>query len=283
MASRKTCSVPGCGNPAVARGVCSTHYKRQLAGKPITSTAPPVGSPSGHGRYGILDDDGQRVLCHECGQWKRSVGNHLTAHDMTAAEYRERHGLARGTALSSAAVRQTHSKNAKSRIGSEGWRRFEDARDPATASHSRTQESFGARAESAAGMADRARRHAAVAVEKNTGRHRGDVELWLRQRQEGMAYADIADAAGMHVVHVRRTVQRMMAERGLEDTEAAAEREHRNRVAGQAARSAAARERALEWRELRDRGLSSAEVAERYGVTPSAVRYWMRRLRAEGA
>ncbi|WP_232250851.1 helix-turn-helix domain-containing protein [Corynebacterium amycolatum] len=108
-------------------------------------------------------------------------------------------------------------------------------------------------------------------MEKNTGRHRGDVELWLRQRQEGMAYADIAERSGMHVSHVRRTVQRMMAERGLEDTEAVAVQEHRNRVAGQAARAAAARERALEWRELRDRGLSSAEVAERYGVTPSAA------------
>lgn len=282
MASRKTCSVPGCDNPAVARGLCSTHYKRQLAGKPLTSPARQVGSPSGYGRYGILDDDGQRVLCHECGQWKRSVGSHLTAHDMTAVEYREKHGLARGTALSSAAVRQTHSKNSKARLGSEGWRRFEEARDPVAASQSRTAESFGARAEHAAGIADRARRHAAIAVEKNIGRHRGDVEMWLQQRQEGMAYAEIAERAGMHVSHVRRTVQRMMVERGLVDTEAAVEQRHRNRVAGQAARAAAARERALEWRELKDRGFSSAEVAARYGVTPSAVNYWMRRLRTEG-
>ena len=46
------------------------------------------------GRYGILDLDETGVLCHECGRRLRGLGTHLLkAHDMTAADYRDAHGL----------------------------------------------------------------------------------------------------------------------------------------------------------------------------------------------
>ncbi|MEU9837116.1 MucR family transcriptional regulator [Streptosporangium sp. NPDC048047] len=54
------------------------------------------GDPDGHGVYGQLTytDNGERVICHECGTEKRALGTHAWyAHQITAAEYRERHGL----------------------------------------------------------------------------------------------------------------------------------------------------------------------------------------------
>lgn len=58
------------------------------------------GGPDGHGRYGILDRSGGRVLCHECGRWWRHLGTHLAGtHGIRAADYRRAHGLSSGTAL----------------------------------------------------------------------------------------------------------------------------------------------------------------------------------------
>lgn len=64
-------------------------------------TRPAYGAPDGHGRYGILgrDDEG-RVVCHECGRPCEQLATHLRySHDMTAAQYREAHGLSTGTKL----------------------------------------------------------------------------------------------------------------------------------------------------------------------------------------
>lgn len=133
------CAVPGCDRGTVALGLCMWHYKRQRAGKPLEPPrGPEVGSSSGYGRYGILEDDGERVMCHECGRWLRGVGGHLKpAHQMTAAEYRQRHGLPRGLALESSVVRARRSELASARVGGPAWRRFEDARDPAAAAAGR--------------------------------------------------------------------------------------------------------------------------------------------------
>lgn len=70
------------------------HYSRQRRGVPLEDAHPEVGSPSGLGSYGLLDDDGQTVACHECGHRARSLGNHIrVAHGMSAREYKLRHGL----------------------------------------------------------------------------------------------------------------------------------------------------------------------------------------------
>ena len=71
------CVAPGCERSAVARDLCMLHYKRVRAGRPLTD--PRMGSPDGCGRYGILDTDGERCLCHECGRWYRSLGAHVVA------------------------------------------------------------------------------------------------------------------------------------------------------------------------------------------------------------
>ncbi|XTZ15826.1 MucR family transcriptional regulator [Micromonospora echinospora] len=62
-----------------------------------------------HGRYARLDvsDDGETLRCHECGQWKRSLGRHIsTRHGISAAEYRHRHGIPAGQSLASPATRR---------------------------------------------------------------------------------------------------------------------------------------------------------------------------------
>lgn len=87
------------------------------------------GDPDSHGRYGILDDDGQTVLCHECGTRRAFLGRHIRVHDLTADEYREAHGLGRSTPLAAQGLRETMSENASARVGSPQWERFEAARD----------------------------------------------------------------------------------------------------------------------------------------------------------
>lgn len=54
-----------------------------------------IGDPDGYGRYGMLDmgEDG-RLLCHECGLWRDQLATHARlAHHVTAADYRQAHGL----------------------------------------------------------------------------------------------------------------------------------------------------------------------------------------------
>lgn len=57
------------------------------------------GAPDGHGQYGMVDDDGHTVLCHDCGQRKRNLGLHARVHGHTAVTYRAAHGLSTGQRL----------------------------------------------------------------------------------------------------------------------------------------------------------------------------------------
>ena len=152
------CSVEGCGRPVEARGLCVRHYmrdyKRRQSGSKLLD-APEHGSPSGFGRYGIMDERDGKVLCHECGRWFRSVGSHVPLkHGMSAREYRREHGIPATMALVSSMISEQISERSKAQVGTEGWKRLEAARDPAAASHARTPDDFSvtgirARAESA--------------------------------------------------------------------------------------------------------------------------------------
>lgn len=132
------CSVPRCGRPAVARGWCITHYKRDRAGKPLERDEPAVGSPDGHGQYGRLDEDETGLLCHECGGRYASLAAHVTrGHDMTAREYRLAHGLPLRRALMVESMRRARADRAAERVGSPAWKRLEAVRDPVAASAAR--------------------------------------------------------------------------------------------------------------------------------------------------
>lgn len=144
--SRRECAVGGCVLDAVAHGLCRTHYRRQRAGRPLTD--PEVGSPDGHGRYGILDEDGERALCHECGHWQAALGTHVaTAHHMSARDYKLRHGLPLTKGLLASGARARRSEISRARLGTPAWQALETARDPGAAQAARTPQSWQARSQ----------------------------------------------------------------------------------------------------------------------------------------
>ena len=146
---RVGCSVAGCERVAVAKGWCTRHYKRQRAGLPLEPGVPAVGSPSGHGAYEVLNDDGTTVACRECGRRFASVGAHLAGGHggMSAKEYRRAHGLRQGDALVSGGVSQALSAAARQRVEAAGpaWRALEEARDPGAAAAARTSDDLARR------------------------------------------------------------------------------------------------------------------------------------------
>ncbi|SFS99198.1 MucR family transcriptional regulator [Saccharopolyspora flava] len=55
---------------------------------------------------GVVVREGDRVLCHLCGQWFRSIPAHLSAHGWTHLAYREAFGLERNQSLEGEGTRQ---------------------------------------------------------------------------------------------------------------------------------------------------------------------------------
>ncbi|WP_084412836.1 MucR family transcriptional regulator [Arsenicicoccus cauae] len=114
---------PGARERTPLAGLCRLHYSRKRRGRGLTDDQPAPGSPSGHGRYGLLDDDGDAALCLECGLRRAALGYHVqVAHQLTAREYKLRHGLPLGAGLTSAGVREAMSVSARERVGTPGWR-----------------------------------------------------------------------------------------------------------------------------------------------------------------
>ena len=126
------------------------HYKQQRRGTLDTTPKPAVGSPSGKGRYGHLENDGVRVMCHECGQWYKSLTRHLSKHDLTTREYKIKHGLPLRLPLMGTERVEQLKQASEGRVDSAAWKKLEAKRDPTMASHSRTDESFRAISHSAA-------------------------------------------------------------------------------------------------------------------------------------
>ena len=138
MSQPKTCAAPGCHKPVAAKGLCITHYKAQRRGHDVYTREKQVGEPSGFGRFGIIDGDEHKLLCHECGEYFVSVAGHIYgAHGLRAREYKDRHGIPRGVALIAPEMAQRQSEGAKSRVGTEDWKKLEAARDPKAAAHAR--------------------------------------------------------------------------------------------------------------------------------------------------
>lgn len=172
MAAPKTlgeCRQPGCHTDAIAKGLCRKHYSQARRGR-LGPDLPEEGSPSGFGRYGVVDRDEYTILCHECGQRFEALAYHLRrAHEMTADEYRAAHGLPRTAGLVSLGVSRTQSERARERVGSPAWQRLEAKRDPVAASHARDEDAVRSPA---------VRRHAAIkgAEVSRTLRGTGDVK-----------------------------------------------------------------------------------------------------------
>lgn len=65
----------------------------------------PLIEHAGFGRLEVVDD-GERLVCHECGQAHRALGTHAwRAHALSADRYRTRYGLPPDTSLLAPASR----------------------------------------------------------------------------------------------------------------------------------------------------------------------------------
>lgn len=69
----------------------------------------PDGTPS-YAPIGTVVRDGDRVLCHLCGRWFRSVVAHLRSHGWDHLAYRETFGLLRGEPLEGTGTRSLRAK-----------------------------------------------------------------------------------------------------------------------------------------------------------------------------
>lgn len=137
---RPPCSVNDCARESWAKGLCLMHYKRQRRSEGALTPVPEVGSPSGHGQWGVLDDDGETVLCHECGERLRRLGWHVgRTHGITVRDYKLKHGLPLSRGLLPAQDRERAAEASRSKVGSAAWARLEEARDPTAASHARDE------------------------------------------------------------------------------------------------------------------------------------------------
>ena len=97
-----------------------------------------LGEADGHGRYGMIDETSDGLVCHECGRAFPSLGLHAwRGHGMTAAQYREAHGLQRGRGLVSSQLRQRIQTNAKARMTTPAGQAFAASRDPQRAQTAR--------------------------------------------------------------------------------------------------------------------------------------------------
>ena len=154
-----------CDAKAIALGLCRRHYSQQRRhGTAEEDASPEIGSPSGHGQWGIIDRDETSIGCHECGARVVRLGAHLGVHGMSVAEYRVAHGLPRSVGLVSLGEARLMSERALARVGSPGWQRLEAARDPQMAAASR---------DAAALRAPAVVRHAAAQATKMAAESRG--------------------------------------------------------------------------------------------------------------
>jgi hypothetical protein len=89
------------------------------------------GDPDGHGRYGMLEELPEGLVCHLCGRPFPNLGVHAyRGHGITAAQYREQHGLQRRAGLVSSGLRGRIQQNARSRMSTPAGQAFVAARDP---------------------------------------------------------------------------------------------------------------------------------------------------------
>lgn len=109
----RKCVVPECEWWAVKQDRCYEHSiqrrRERVLSDPagVDSSTTPTPRRSGHGWWGHLDDDGETIACHECGERFRALTRtHLETHDLTAREYKQRHGIEQRIGLVSTEIRE---------------------------------------------------------------------------------------------------------------------------------------------------------------------------------
>ena len=109
-----------------------------------------VGDRDGFGRYGVLDETDDGLVCAACGWTGAHLGLHAyRAHGMTADVNRARYGLLRGRGLVASSIREKIRANG--RAGMTSRAAFVARRDPVAATRARLRTRRQATAEEAAG------------------------------------------------------------------------------------------------------------------------------------
>lgn len=97
-----------------------------------------IGEPDGHGQYGVVDENADGLLCHECGRRFTHLGLHAwRRHEVSAADYRQAHGLSRVRGLVASETRSMIVANAQRTYSSKA--QFVASRDPAAATAARLE------------------------------------------------------------------------------------------------------------------------------------------------
>ena len=109
----RKCVVPECEWWAVEQDRCYAHAIQRrrervlLDPSDVDSSTTATPRRSGHGWWGHLDDDGETIACHECGERFRALTRtHLQTHGLTAREYKQRHGIEQRIGLVSTEIRE---------------------------------------------------------------------------------------------------------------------------------------------------------------------------------
>ena len=94
-----------------------------------------VGRPDGHGLFGVLDEDEDGLLCHECGWRGVHLGLHAyRTHGLSARQYKIEHGLRRSKGLVAAAVHEKLAERSAAQLaGRSGFLANRDVRKAAAA------------------------------------------------------------------------------------------------------------------------------------------------------
>jgi hypothetical protein len=95
-AKGRECSIPGCDNPMFSRLLCRKHYRRAAKGLPVADVddGKVVGiTRSGRSYWGVVEHDGERLVCHECGKSYLNLAVHIAMTHGPVREYRITHGL----------------------------------------------------------------------------------------------------------------------------------------------------------------------------------------------
>lgn len=101
-----------------------------------------IGEPDGYGQYGVVDENADGLLCHECGRRFTHLGLHAwRRHELTAADYRQAHGLSRSRGLVASETRSVIVANARRTFSNKP--RFVASRDPALATAARLEQGAG--------------------------------------------------------------------------------------------------------------------------------------------
>lgn len=201
-----------------------------------------LGDPDGRGRYGYIEETADGLLCHECGNHYRSLAAHAyRSHGLTADEYRVEHGIPQRITLIAGDMKDALSKASTQRIGSAGWEKLVEKRDPSAAAHARAPESFLRRGEDKARQIETAKKNIAGARKPITRRckvcdnlilgrkgrdtcsplcarihtyenkAKAPAETWERMHTEGESWSAIGRAYGVTHTNVRNTVLRYRA------------------------------------------------------------------------